>query len=96
METLGLFAVGFAAGWAVRSGVDSSRKLAVAAIAAAYEVSDRARRWVAVEREHLEDLLAEGRAMYEARARRPATGHRAGPRAAQPSHDTASRRPHAA
>jgi hypothetical protein len=95
METLGIFAAGLVAGWVVRSGVDSSRRLAVAAIAAAYEVSDRARRWAAIEREHFEDLLAEGRALYEARSRRPSETQRAAPRVA-PAAAPATRQTHAA
>ena len=71
METIGAFIAGIAAGWVMRSTVDSSRDLTVRAIAAAYDLADRARRFTAVEREHLEDLVAEGRAVYEAsRARR--------------------------
>lgn len=71
MEIFGTMLVGITAGWLMRSGVDSSRELAVRAIAAAHEASHRARRMVAVEREHLEDLLAEGRARFETeRARR--------------------------
>jgi hypothetical protein len=70
MESVGLFLAGFTAGWVVRSTVDSSRKLAVTAIALAHEVTERTRRWVAVEREYFEDLFAEGRAQYEAQRAR--------------------------
>ena len=70
METFGIFIAGITAGWVFRTTVDSSRDLAVRAIATAYDLADRARRFGAVEREHLEDLLAEGRAAYEARRTR--------------------------
>lgn len=78
MEIVGVFLAGFASGWVVRSTVTSTRNLAVRAVAAVYAVSDRTRRWMATEREYFEDLVAEGRAQYEAeRARnapRPKTG----------------------
>jgi hypothetical protein len=66
MERVGFFVAGFAAGWAVRTTVDSSRALAVKAISSLYGVVDRAGRAVGMEREHLEDLFAEARAKYEA------------------------------
>ena len=67
-----LFLAGFATGWVVRSTVDSSRGLAVGAISMLYGAADRIKRLVAIEREHLEDLVAEGRARYEAERLRPA------------------------
>jgi hypothetical protein len=66
MKRVGLFLAGFASGWVVRSAVDSSRGLAVASISALYGTVERVRRLVAIEREHLEDLVAEGRAKYDA------------------------------
>jgi hypothetical protein len=66
MERAGYFVAGFAAGWAVRTTVDSSRALAVKAISSIYGVVDRAGRAIGMEREHLEDLFAEARAKYEA------------------------------
>jgi hypothetical protein len=71
---------GFASGWVVRSTVDSSRGLAVGLISAAYATVDRAKRLVAIEREHLEDLWAEGKAHYEMKRAREAA--RPGPRKA--------------
>jgi hypothetical protein len=67
MERVGIFLAGVATGWAVRTTVDSSRTLAVKVISTFYGVVDRASRAVGMEREHLEDLLAEARAHYEAR-----------------------------
>jgi hypothetical protein len=43
------------------------RGLAVSAVASAYEVTARAKRLVAVEREYFEDMMAEGRARFEAK-----------------------------
>jgi hypothetical protein len=88
MKRVGLFMAGFASGWVVRSTVDSSRGVAVGLIAAAYGAVDRAKRFVAIEREHLEDLWAEGKAQYEVkRARAAARGQKeqssAGPRKAE-------------
>jgi hypothetical protein len=80
MEVIGAFLAGFASGWVVRSTVTSARGLAVKAIATFYVAQDRARRWVATEREYFEDLIAEGRSQYEAErarsARRPTPSNR--------------------
>jgi hypothetical protein len=65
MERVGFFLAGFASGWAVRTTVDSSRALAVNLVATFYKAVDGASRVVGMEREHLEDLLAEARAKYE-------------------------------
>ena len=65
MERMGYFIAGFTSGWAVRTTVDSSRNLAVNVISRVYGAMDRATRAVGMEREHLEDLLAEARAKYE-------------------------------
>lgn len=66
METVGLVIAGLLAGWVARSSVEGSRDLAVRAIAKGHELADRSKRFVAIEREHIEDLLAEGRSRYEA------------------------------
>jgi hypothetical protein len=74
MVTVGIFIAGVATGWVVRTSVDSSRTLAVKLISGFYGVVDRASRAVSMEREHLEDLLAEARAHHEAsRGTRPRT-----------------------
>ena len=83
MKLVGLFMAGFAAGWVVRSAVDSSHDLAVGVIASAYDVVDRAKRLVAVEREHIEDLFAEGKARFEAKRARAAGSRESGPRVAE-------------
>lgn len=72
MERLGYFIAGFTSGWAVRTTVDSSRNLAVNVISRVYGVMDLASRAVGMEREHLEDLLAEARAKYETERARAA------------------------
>jgi hypothetical protein len=73
MISFGLFLAGFGAGWVARSAVDSSRGAVVATMAAAMGAWDRVQRAVAMEREHLEDLVAEARAQHEAsKARRAA------------------------
>jgi hypothetical protein len=73
MERVGIFLAGVATGWAVRTTVDSSRALAVRVISSFYGVVDHVGRAVGMEREHMEDLLAEARAHYEnsQAARRP-------------------------
>ena len=69
MKHLGIFLAGFASGWVVRSTVDSSRSLAVSGVSAVFGTLDRVRRVVAMEREHLADLVAEGKAKHEATLR---------------------------
>lgn len=98
MVTVGIFLAGVATGWAVRTTVDSSRSLAVKVIAGFYGAVERASRAVSIEREHLEDLLAEARAQHEAGRRtrapannqaRPEGGRAAGPRTTASSAPTA-------
>jgi hypothetical protein len=57
-----VFLAAFVGGWAVRMRVDSSRTLAVKVLATLMDVAARSERAIALEREHLEDLLAEARA----------------------------------
>lgn len=93
--SLGSFVAGFASGWVVRSTIDSSRGAAVGVISAAYGAVDRAKRLVAMEREHLEDLVAEGRAKFQEKRARAAA--RKGPRSTTPRADAAGHgRGHAA
>ncbi len=71
MKQLGIFLAGFASGWVVRSTVDSSRGLAVSGVSAVFGTLERVRRVLAIEQEHLEDLVAEGKAKHEATRRAP-------------------------
>jgi len=87
MFGLGFFVAGFASGWITRSAVESSHDLAVGVVAAAYGAYDRTKRLVAVEREHLEDIVAEGKARFEARrARAAAKAAQPGTRVAEVPH----------
>jgi hypothetical protein len=70
MKNLGIFLAGFASGWIVRSTVDSSRTLAVSGVSAVFGTLERMRRVVAIEKEHLEDLVAEGKAKHEGSLRK--------------------------
>ena len=72
LRRAGYFLAGFASGWVVRSTVDSSRDVPVRIVSAAFGLTDRVRRMVAMERERLEDLVAEGRARYETKRGRRA------------------------
>ncbi len=66
------FVAGFSTGWLARGHVDSSRGAVVSIIATYFKAVERVKRIVAIEREHLEDLVAEGRSRFEldrARAR---------------------------
>ena len=69
MKQLGIFLAGFASGWVVRSTVDSSRGLAVSGVSAVFGTLERVRRVLAIEKEHLEDLVAEGKAKHAASGR---------------------------
>jgi hypothetical protein len=69
MGMLATFVLGFAGGWLVRSSFDSSRTAAVRGVSAMMSAVDRVKRAVAMEREHLEDLVAEARAHYEMKRR---------------------------
>jgi hypothetical protein len=84
MKRVGIFLAGFASGWLVRSTVDSSRGLVVGAVAAAYGTVERLKRLVAIEREHLEDLIAEGKAKYQADRKAEPTAEREQPIASAP------------
>jgi hypothetical protein len=84
MKHLGIFLAGFASGWVVRSTVDSSRTLAVSGVSAVFGTLDRVRRVLAIEKEHLEDLVAEGKAKHEASVRRASRVVAAAPPAAVP------------
>jgi hypothetical protein len=70
MKHIGIFLAGFASGWIVRSTVDSSRGLAVSGVSAVFGTVERVRRILAIEKEHLEDLVAEGKAKHESRLAR--------------------------
>jgi hypothetical protein len=72
MKNIGIFLAGFASGWIVRSTVDSSRGLAVSGVSAAFGTAERIRRVLAIEKEHLEDLVAEGKSKHEGRLARGA------------------------
>jgi hypothetical protein len=74
MKQLGIFLAGFASGWVVRSTVDSSRGLAVSGVSAVFGTLERMRRVLAIEKEHLEDLVAEGKAKHVAGRRRTGGG----------------------
>jgi hypothetical protein len=67
MISIGLFIAGFASGWIARSSVDSSRAAAVSTLATFIGAVDRVKRAIAIEREHLEDLVAEARTQYASR-----------------------------
>jgi hypothetical protein len=73
------FVAGFAGGWMARGQVDSSRTALVNVVATYFKAVERVKRIVAIEREHLEDLVAEGRARFEldrARSRTQVTAPR--------------------
>jgi hypothetical protein len=62
MNSLIAFVVGFSSGWAVRSVSDSPEGVGVKLIEVASAARERLSRWVAVEQERFEDMLAEARA----------------------------------
>jgi hypothetical protein len=56
------YVVGFVSGWATRSIADSPQGGAVKLLEMAYDAKERLVRWTLLERERLEDILAEARA----------------------------------
>jgi hypothetical protein len=59
------FALGFVAGWAARSMVESSRTAAVGIASSAAELLDRLKRAAAIEGDYLEDFVAEVRSRVQ-------------------------------
>lgn len=55
------FAIGFVAGWAVRSTVESSRELAVDVAVGTQDMLHKLRRALVAEREFFEDLWSEAK-----------------------------------
>ena len=66
MRDFFVFGMGFVSGWAARTNSESLREAAVTLIAAGYKGAERLRVIAETEREFLQDLVAEGRAHYEA------------------------------
>jgi hypothetical protein len=88
MLEVAAFFAGFTTGWAVRATANSSRALVVGLIAQVYGATDRVRTLAAIERETIEDLIAEGKAAFEAerrRSKRPAAPADAGEAPAGPA-----------
>jgi hypothetical protein len=89
MLRLATFALGFTAGWVARGTTGTSRSAALTILAAALAAIDRIKRAAAIEKDRLEDLVAEARARADvlvdedraARAR-GTNGHDAGKRSA--------------
>jgi hypothetical protein len=68
MRTFIAFVVGFGSGWAVRSLADSPQGVGVALLARAHDARERLGRWVAMERDRIEDMMAEARSSAEEHA----------------------------
>lgn len=84
--------VGFAIGWGARAVFDSGRDAVVSLTAMAYGVAEAARRHAGFEREYFQDMLAEGKARWEAGRRRRAARAAAAAESASgagPSHSSA-------
>lgn len=60
------FGAGFASGWGARSLADSPQGVGVELMQIAINAKERISAWAAVERERLEDMMAEARARVEA------------------------------
>jgi hypothetical protein len=71
MRDAAIFMAGVATGWVLRSSFDSFRDVTVRGMSVWFDANERLRRFVAVEREYFEDIVAEARSRFEAsRARR--------------------------
>ncbi len=75
MTRIASFAAGVAAGWIARSTVDSSRDAAVRLVELGYLAAERLRRILALEREWLDDLVAEARARARPEETSPGRHH---------------------
>jgi hypothetical protein len=67
MNSMVAFAAGLATGWLARSALDSTRGAAVSLLASVIDTIERLRRLTTIERERLEDLMAEARAQVDTR-----------------------------
>lgn len=65
MKSLIFFAVGFGAGWAVRSIADSPHGVGVKLAEVGIRAKGQVNRWAAAERERFADIMAEARARTE-------------------------------
>lgn len=65
MKSILAFSVGFAGGWAARSLADSPQGVGVKLLEIAMSAKERVGRWASVERERLEDMVAEARSRTE-------------------------------
>ena len=59
------FGVGFAAGWAARSLGDSPQGVGVKLFEIGMKAKEKIGQWAAVERERIEDMMAEARAKVD-------------------------------
>ncbi len=64
MKSFYVFALGFGAGWAVRSISDSPHGVGVKLMEVGMKAKERISQWAAVERERLEDMMAEARVRH--------------------------------
>ena len=60
-----VFGAGFVGGWAARSLADSPQGVGVKLLEIAMNAKERVGQWAAVERERLEDMMAEARSRVE-------------------------------
>ena len=77
LKVLFALGIGIAGGWAARSLADSSEGAATRLLEIALDAKERVSHWAAVERERLEDMLAEARLKDEPSParRKKATGN---------------------
>jgi hypothetical protein len=61
MRSFIVLVVGFSGGWAIRSLADSPQGVGVTLLRVAHDAREGLGRWVARERERLEDMMAEAR-----------------------------------
>lgn len=81
------FALGLAMGWMARGTTRASRSVTVSVVASALAIVDRIKRAAAIEKDHLEDLVAEARARAEVLGQDRAAHRRSSPaRARSRSH----------
>jgi hypothetical protein len=80
MKSTLIFAAGFGVGWITRSTFNSSKSAAVHIVALGLDTVARLKRMVAIEREELEDIVAEAHhAVARRRAERAEKGTQTAP-----------------
>ena len=78
IRSLFVFGLGFTSGWVARSVAESPQELGVRLLAIAMSTKERVSQWAAIERDRLEDVVAEARSVVASKvptSKRTSNGH---------------------